>query len=79
MINGVRDPALLLPAGYDVLWSLVTVGHVVLLAWALVVWSRARVSGGGGLVDVLVIVLLPVIGPAAYLTGRALARRRVQA
>lgn len=58
------------PAIYDVVWSLVVVAHVVLLLLALARWSRVRASHGGGLVDVLVIVLVPVVGPAAYLWGR---------
>ncbi|MDT0166322.1 hypothetical protein Q9R32_12235 [Actinotalea sp. AC32] len=72
----VEGIELLVPAGYDVLWSAVVLANLVLLGAALVVWSRARVGGGGGLLDVLVIVLVPFLGPAAYLTGRALARRR---
>ena len=64
---------LLVPAAYDVVWSLVVVAHVVLLVAALVQWSRARAARapqGDGLLDVLVIVLVPVLGPAAYLIGR---------
>ena len=66
---------LFVPAGYDVLWSVVALVQVVLLATALTVWFRARHDRGGGLLDVLVILLVPVLGPAAYLAGRHLARR----
>lgn len=67
---------LLLPPAYDVLWSVLALGHVALLAAALVIWFRARHERGGGVVDLLVILILPVMGPAAYLLGHHLADRR---
>lgn len=66
----------LLPAAYDLVWTVVALGHVALLAVALVIWFRARRERGVGVVDLLVILLLPVIGPAAYLLGHLLADRR---
>ena len=67
---------LLLPAAYDVVWSVLVLAQLALLAAALIQWSKTRATRGGGLVDLLVIVLLPVIGPGTYLVGRRLAARR---
>ena len=67
---------MLLPAWYDVVWSIVALTSVGLFVAALTAWSKARHDRGGGVLDLVVLVMLPVIGPAAYLTGRWLARRR---
>lgn len=64
-----------LPAWYDIVWSGLALAYVALLAPALVLWFRARHDRGGGLVDVLIILFVPVIGPAAYLLGQQLATR----
>lgn len=71
---------LFVPAAYDVLWSVVVLGQVALLATALTVWFRDRHHRAvgvidGGPIDVLVILLVPVLGPAAYLIGRSWAGR----
>lgn len=63
------------PAWYDVLWSVAAVGHVVLLAVALTVWFRVRRDRSDGALELLVILVVPVVGAAAYLTGHALSRR----
>ena len=54
---------------YDVAWSALALAQVALLVGALARWSRMRASRGGGLLDLLMIVLLPIVGPAAYLVG----------
>ena len=72
--EGVR---LLLPASNDVLWSALALAYGALLTWALVLWFRARPDRGGGVLDLLVVLFVPVIGPAAYLLAHyRLARRR---
>lgn len=69
----------LVPIAYDIAWTIATFVSVVVLAIALTVWSRARRDGGGSVVDVLVIVLVPIIGPVAYLIDRSqLGRRRAK-
>ncbi|WNB84669.1 hypothetical protein [Cellulomonas sp. ATA003] len=70
MTDHDEGTSVFLPAAYDVAWSLVVLGHAVLLLIALVQWFRARGTPAGGVLDVLVIVLVPLIGPAAYLIGR---------
>lgn len=71
--EGVR---VLLPPSYDVLWSVLALAHVALLTWALVLWFRVRHDRGGGVVDLLVVLFVPLIGPAAYLLGLYRAPRR---
>jgi len=63
-----------MPPLYDVLWGIVLVPQVSLLASALTLWFQRCSDRGGGLLDLVVIIVLPVIGPAAYLAGRALSR-----
>ncbi|WP_298458069.1 hypothetical protein [uncultured Cellulomonas sp.] len=73
MTGRTEGVSLLLPAAYDVAWSLAVVVHLGLLFVALVRWNGARATPGApgaGLVDLLVVVLVPVLGPAAYLVGR---------
>ncbi|WP_407342154.1 hypothetical protein [Pengzhenrongella phosphoraccumulans] len=66
----------LVPNGYDVVWAIVALISVVVLILALTAWSRARRGGGGSVVEVLMIVLIPIIGPAAYLIGHSKLGRR---
>lgn len=78
---GAEGVELFVPAGYDVMWSVAILAPLVLLGIALTVWFRDRHHlerglFGGGVLDVLVILLVPVLGPAAYLIGRSWARRR---
>lgn len=61
---------LLMPPAYDVVWSVVVLAQLVLLGMALVRWFRARTGGGGGLLELLAIVLVPVLGPATYLLAQ---------
>lgn len=71
--EGVR---LLLPASNDVLWSTLALAYGALLTWALLLWFRARPDRGGGVLDLLVVLFVPLIGPAAYLLGLYRAPRR---
>lgn len=71
--EGVR---VLLPPSYDVLWSVLALACSGLLTWALVLWFRARPDRGGGVLDLLVVLFVPVIGPAAYLLAHYRAHRR---
>ena len=66
---------LLIPASYDVLWTAVVVVLVAVTAAALLVWSRRRESVSRALVDLALILLVPVLGPAAYLAGALRDRR----
>jgi len=67
----------LVPNGYDIAWTIAALISFAVLMVALTVWSRTRRDGGGSVAEVLMIVLFPIIGPAAYLLGRgALQRRR---
>ncbi|MCL3859454.1 hypothetical protein [Actinotalea sp. K2] len=67
-----------LPVWYDVLWSLVVLAQVGLLAAALTLWFRRRHDHAGGLLDLVVILVVPLIGPAAYLAGSAPFRTAVR-
>lgn len=75
-VGRLEGVELFLPASYDLLWSVFALAYITLLAVALVVWFRARHERGGGVVDLLVVLFVPVIGPAAYLLGYHLADRR---
>lgn len=67
---------LMAPAGYDVLWTVTTLVLLALLLAALVVWVRTRQgSGTRALGELALIVLVPVLGPAAYLAGAWSGRR----
>lgn len=66
---------LLVPAWYDVLWTGVLVLLLALLASALVVWVRRRRAGRATLVELALVLGVPVVGPAGYLVGEAVAHR----
>lgn len=66
---------LLVPAWYDVLWTGVLVLLLMLLASALVVWARRRRAGRATLVELVLVLGVPVVGPAGYLVGEAFAHR----
>ncbi len=72
----------LIPAAYDIVWSIATVGLLVLLVAALI--SIGRAGRGIGSVAVLgwtlLAILLPLLGPLAwFLAGRPAARRAASA
>ena len=59
----------LLPAGYDIVWSVVALVAAVLAIVALVSLMRSarRLTATQALVWVLVVLLVPVAGPLAWL------------
>lgn len=69
----------LVPAGYDVLWSVAGAVAIVLAIVALTSLSRAakRLTAGQALIWVLVVLVLPVLGAATWLAigRRATAER----
>lgn len=76
---GARDAVegwrLMVPAAYDVLWAATVLLLVALTVGALLVWARRRESASNALVHLALILVVPVLGPAAYLAGAALDRR----
>lgn len=67
----------LLPAAYDIAWSLIAVVLVGLAVVALVSIARAakRLTSGQALIWVLLVLFVPVAGPVAWL---AIGRRAIQ-
>ena len=58
----------LMPAGYDIVWSVIALAALVLLVVALVSLGRDKsLTPGQTLGWILVALLLPVVGPAAWL------------
>ena len=70
----------LIPAGYDIAWSVVTVVMIGLAIAALVVLARSagRLTTPQALGWMLVILFVPVVGPLAWITigRRSLAGER---
>jgi hypothetical protein len=63
--------AIMVPPLYDVIWSTFALASVVLLLAALVRWGRDRHAVGGlGVLWLLILLFVPVVGPAAYLVTR---------
>lgn len=60
----------LIPAGYDIVWSAISVVVLALMILALVSLARSakRLNGAQGLIWTLVIIFVPVIGPLAWLS-----------
>jgi len=67
----------LAPAGYDVAWSLITVLVIALTILALVSLARAakRLTTARGLLWAALVLLIPLLGPLAWLTVGRLAGR----
>ncbi|WP_306232312.1 PLDc N-terminal domain-containing protein [Agrococcus beijingensis] len=79
MRTAVVNP--LLPAGYDLVWTLViaTLAALAVVA-ALQVLRAKQLSGLEVAVWLLVIVALPVLGPVAwFITGRRLRASSIEA
>jgi len=59
----------LLPAGYDIAWSVVTLAIVVLIAVALVTLARSakRLTSPQALLWTLIVLFVPVLGALAWL------------
>jgi len=60
----------LIPAGYDIAWTIISVLLVVLVIMALVSIGRAskRLTPTQALVWTLVTIFVPVVGPVAWLS-----------
>lgn len=72
VVEGTTDGVeLMIPATYDLVWSVVVVGSIVLaLVLAIVAlerWRHRREDAGSAVVGALVILCVPVLGPLAYL------------
>lgn len=65
----------MMPVGYDVIWSIAVVTHLVLLLVALRRWFTDQPVGLAGLVGAVIIVAVPLVGPLAYLLSRRPVRR----
>lgn len=59
--------SLLVPTAYDVLWSLFVLVQVVLVVAALLRWRHKRESAASAVGWLLVILLVPLLGPLGYL------------
>ena len=59
----------LLPAGYDIAWTLISLVGLALLVWALVSLARRTrgLTSTQALVWTLVVIFIPVAGPLAWL------------
>ncbi len=66
-MRGAMNP--LIPAGYDIAWSAITVLVIALAIVALISLARAarRLTATQGLLWTLVVLLVPVVGPVAWL------------
>lgn len=63
MINNLIGPV------YDAAWLLLVLVCAVTLFLAIRRWSQRRTGGLSALLELLLIVLIPLIGPCAYLMG----------
>lgn len=71
----------LLPAGYDIAWTVVSVLVIALLIVALVSMARTakRLTSTQALIWALVTIFVPVVGPLAWLAiGRRSGLAQVQ-
>ncbi|HEY0189303.1 MAG TPA: hypothetical protein VGC67_17585 [Cellulomonas sp.] len=64
------------PSSFDLAWTVLVAGGALLLLAALVVWGVRGREPGGTLTELLLIVLVPVLGPAGYLLGELVRRGR---
>ncbi len=67
---------LLVPPWYDALWTVTATALVLLWAGALTLWVVRRRLDLHGLVDLVLILVVPVLGPLAYLLGELVATLR---
>ncbi|MCK6065771.1 MULTISPECIES: PLD nuclease N-terminal domain-containing protein [Microbacterium] len=60
----------LIPASYDIVWSIVTVLIIALTIVALVTLARSarRLTATQALIWTVVVLFIPFLGPAAWLT-----------
>ena len=59
----------LVPAAYDVIWSITAVGVLLLMVIALVSISRTakRITSWQALIWALVVIFVPLVGPLSWL------------
>ena len=60
----------LLPTAYDIIWSVSVLVAVAMLAWTLVSIARSSMDSPAKLAWVLIVLLLPIIGPICWLVAR---------
>ncbi len=60
----------ILPTNYDVLWGLAAALGAALFIVALVVWFADRSDTPRRVLDLAALVMIPVVGPAAFLAAR---------
>lgn len=67
-VSDVQNP--LIPAGYDIVWSLVAVLVIALTIAALVTIARSarRLTATQALIWTVIVLLVPLLGPVAWLT-----------
>lgn len=68
MVSNGHNP--LIPAGYDIAWSIVAIFAVALVIVAIISLARAarHLTVIVGMVWTLVVLLVPVIGPVVWLS-----------
>lgn len=66
-MGDVHNP--LIPAGYDIVWSIVAIAVVALMITALVSLARSarRLTAVQALAWVLIVLLVPLLGAVAWL------------
>ena len=68
ILTAVDGADVILPASYDLIWSVTAAAGLALLIWALIRWARTQfTSGTVALLWLALILMLPVLGPAAFL------------
>ena len=71
---------LILPASYDVVWSVVAVAMLVLFIVAFIKWAKTDFGPGkSGLGWLVVMVIFPIIGSIAFLIQARSMPQRVKA
>ena len=63
-----QGTGLMLPATYDIVWSVAALAALVLFCFALVRWTKVEFSSGSlSLLWLVVIVFVPIFGAASFL------------
>lgn len=60
----------LVPAGYDIAFTVLALAALIALGAGLVVWFRDQRSLGEKFVALVLMLLIPLLGPVAYVIGR---------
>ena len=69
-VQAAESSSPLVPAPVDALWFIGILVAAAAMVVALVAWSRNHRQGRSPFLELLVIVLLPLVGPVAYLVAR---------